>query len=171
MSIRRVALSLFATLLAGSSVSAQSAAPEEAPTAFCADEASAVGEATAQGEFSVTMMPMESAAAAVDSVALSKSYSGDLVGDATGLMLAIRTPVEGSAGYVAMELVTGTLDGRRGSFALQHSGILDAGSPALTITVVPDSGTGALTGLRGSLKIDIRDGKHYYCLRYTLPEG
>lgn len=171
MSIRGRALSLLAALLAGSSVSAQSAAPEEAPVAFCADEASAVGEATAQGEFSVAMMPMESAAAAIDSVTLSKSYSGDLIGDATGLMLAIRTPVEGSAGYVAMEMVTGTLAGRRGSFALQHSGILDAGSPALTISVVPDSGAGALTGLRGSLKIDIRDGKHYYCLRYTLPEG
>ncbi|MEL7691288.1 DUF3224 domain-containing protein [Citromicrobium bathyomarinum] len=171
MTIGRVALSLFASLLAGSGVSAQLPAPEEAPVAFCAVEATAEGEATAQGEFSVAMTPLESAAAGIDSVALTKSYSGDLVGKASGQMLAVRTPVDGSAGYVAMELVTGTLDGRQGSFALQHSGLLAAGSPALTISVVPDSGTGALTGLRGSLKIDIREGKHYYCLRYTLPEG
>jgi hypothetical protein len=83
-------------------------------------------------------------------------------------MLAAGTAVEGSAGYVAMEIVTGTLDGRRGSFILQHSGSMKKGAATLTVTVVPDSGTDQLVGISGSMKIIVADGKHSYELEYTL---
>jgi hypothetical protein len=104
-------------------------------------------------------------------MALDKRYHGDL--DATGLgqMLATRTPVEGSAGYVALERVSGTLGGRRGAFNLQHSGTMTRGAPTLSITVVPDSGSEELTGLAGTLKITIVDGKHSYDFEYTLPDA
>ncbi len=99
-----------------------------------------------------------------------KVFHGPL--DATGVvhMLAVATAVDGSAGYVAVERIDGTLDGRRGSFLTQHNGILDRGKPSLTLTVVPDSGTGELEGLRGRMAIDIVEGKHYYTLEYTLDE-
>jgi hypothetical protein len=85
-------------------------------------------------------------------------------------MLAVGTDVDGSAGYVAMEWVTGTLHGHSGAFALQHSGTMTRGTPQLAITVVPDSGAGQLVGLAGDLAIDIVDGKHTYDFAYTLPE-
>ncbi|HEX7173819.1 MAG TPA: DUF3224 domain-containing protein, partial [Pyrinomonadaceae bacterium] len=88
-----------------------------------------------------------------------------------GQMLAAMTDVEGSAGYVAIERVKGTLDGREGTFALQHSGVMTRGVPQLTITVVPDSGTGQLNGLAGAMTIDIAEGKHSYGFEYTLAEG
>lgn len=84
-------------------------------------------------------------------------------------MLAIRA-VEGSAGYVAMERVTGALEGRAGSFALQHRGTMDRGAPTLSVTVVPDSGTEALTGLTGTMTIDLKSGEHRYGFRDRLPE-
>ena len=97
-----------------------------------------------------------------------KVFHGPL--DATGVvhMLAVATAVDGSAGYVAVERIDGTLDGRRGSFLTQHNRILDRGKPSLTLTVVPDSGTGELEGLRGRMAIGIVGGKHYYTLEYTL---
>ena len=85
-------------------------------------------------------------------------------------MLAVRTATEGSAGYVAMERVTGTLHQRAGSFALQHSGTMERGRAALSLTVVPDSGTQALSGITGSMSIEVTDGAHAYVFRYTLPE-
>jgi hypothetical protein len=84
-------------------------------------------------------------------------------------MLAIRTPVEGSAGYVAMERVTATLAGHKGSFALQHSGSMDKGAQFLSVTVVPDSGTDGFVGLTGSMDIKIEGGNHLYTFRYSLP--
>ena len=101
--------------------------------------------------------------------ALAKTYHGAL--DATGIgeMLSAGTPTPGSAGYVAIEKVTGTLDGRTGSFYLQHSGTLDRGQPTLSVTVIPDSGTDALTGLKGTMQIVIADGgKHSYVFDYEL---
>jgi hypothetical protein len=86
-------------------------------------------------------------------------------------MLTAGTDVPGSAGYVAMERVTGTLHGRSGTFVLQHSGTMTRGAPQLAITVVPDSGTGELTGLGGKMAIIIADGKHSYELDYTLAEA
>jgi Protein of unknown function (DUF3224) len=100
---------------------------------------------------------------------LDKQYHGDLDGTATGTMLTAGTDVKGSAGYVAMERVTGTLKGRSGSFVLQHSATMTRGEPQLSITVVPDSGSGQLLGLSGKMNIIIAAGKHSYEFDYTLP--
>ncbi len=109
------------------------------------------------------------AGAAVSRLSLQKQFHGALDATSTGQMLAVRTEIDGSAGYVAMEQVTGTLQGRRSAFALQHSGTMERGTPSLTVTVVPDSGTGQLVGLAGTLAIEIVDGQHMYDLTYTLP--
>ena len=100
---------------------------------------------------------------------VDKQYHGALDATATGTMLSAGTDVKGSAGYVAMERVTGKLDGRSGSFVLQHSGTLTRGAPEQSITVVPDSGTGQLTGLTGKLTVIIDSGKHSYDFDYALP--
>lgn len=100
---------------------------------------------------------------------LEKVFHGPLEGASTGEMLAVRTAVKGSAGYVALEQVTATLDGRKGTFFLQHSGLMDKGTPALTVTVVPDSGTGQLQGLKGTMTIQAEGGKHTYGFSYSLP--
>ena len=97
-----------------------------------------------------------------------KQFHGDLEGTSKGQMLAVRTDIKDSAGYVAMERVIGTLHGRSGTFALQHSGTMTRGAQQLTITVVPDSGTGQLVGLAGKMTINIVDGKHSYDFVYTL---
>lgn len=100
---------------------------------------------------------------------LDKQYHGDLEGTAKGTMLTAGTEVKGSAGYVAMERVTGTLKGRSGSFVLQHSATMTRGEPQLSITVVPDSGSGQLVGIAGKMNIIIAAGKHSYEFDYTLP--
>ncbi len=101
---------------------------------------------------------------------LDKQFHGDLEAAAKGQMLTIMTATQGSAGYVAMEMVRGKLQGRTGTFALQHFGTMDRGAQALTISVVPDSGTGELTGIKGAMKIRIEnDGKHFYDFDYELP--
>jgi hypothetical protein len=102
---------------------------------------------------------------------IDKQFHGDLEATSKGQMLAISSEVKGSAGYVAMERVTGTLQGRTGTFALQHSGTMTRGVPQLLITVVPDSGTGQLVGLTGKMTINIVDGKHSYVFEYTLAEA
>jgi hypothetical protein len=100
---------------------------------------------------------------------LDKQYHGDLEGTAKGLALTAGTEVKGSAGYVALERVTGTLKGRSGSFVLQHSGTMAHGESQLSITVVPDSGTGQLAGITGKMTIIVAAGKHSYEFEYTLP--
>lgn len=101
---------------------------------------------------------------------LEKTFHGDLDAKSLGQMLAVRTPVESSAGYVAMERVTGTLHGKKGSFTLQHSGTMSGGDQHLDLAVVPDSATGELTGLAGTMSIRIEEGgKHFYDFEYTLP--
>jgi len=100
---------------------------------------------------------------------LEKVFHGPLEGASIGEMLAVRTAVKGSAGYVALEQVTATLEGRKGTFFLQHSGLMDKGTPALTVTVVPDSGTGQLQGLTGTMTIKAEGGKHTYGFCYSLP--
>lgn len=97
-----------------------------------------------------------------------KRFHGDLEAVSVVHMLAAMTPTEGSGAYVAIERIVGTLEGRRGAFLTQHSGVMDRGAPSLSLTVVPDSGTDGLEGLRGSMKIDIVDGKHYYTFDYEL---
>lgn len=99
---------------------------------------------------------------------MDKRFHGDLEATSKGEMLTAGTSVEGSAGYVAIERVSGTLHGRRGTFVLQHSGTMTRGAPQLTITVVPDSGTNELVGLAGRMVITIADGKHSYDFEYTL---
>ncbi len=128
---------------------------------------------TARGTFDVTMTPQPPDAAGdtepVGRMSLDKRFYGDLDATSTGQMLAVHTDVDGSAGYVAMERVTGTLQGHSGAFALQHSGTMTRGTPHLVVTIVPDSGTGELVGLAGTLTIDLVDGQHVYALIYTLP--
>ncbi len=102
-------------------------------------------------------------------MSIDKHFFGALEGTSQGEMLTGMTAVKGSAGYVAIERVTGTLNGRRGSFTLQHSGTMDRGTPGLVVTVVPDSGTEELAGLSGRMNIVIADGKHSYEFDYTLP--
>jgi hypothetical protein len=126
----------------------------------------------ATGPFDVKMLPQSAADAAVGRFSLDKKYHGDLEGSATGEMLAGMTAVKGSAGYVAIEKVSGSLAGRRGTFYLQHSGLMNRGAPTLSISVIPDSGTGELTGLTGTMTIVIAaDGSHSYTFNYSLPEA
>ncbi len=127
----------------------------------------------ATGSFEVKLLPqpLADAESGLGRMSIDKVFSGDLQGTSTGEMLTALTAVKGSAGYVAVERVTGTLQGRSGSFMLQHLGTMTRGAPALTVLVVPDSGTDELTGIAGSLSIDITDGKHLYTLDYTLPAG
>jgi len=127
----------------------------------------------ARGAFDVTMTPHAPDTTAdrspVGRLSLHKQYHGALDATSAGQMLAVTTTVDGSAGYVALEGVTGTLHGRRGAFALQHSGTMTRGVPHLTVTIVPDSGAGQLVGLAGAMVIAIIDGQHTYDLTYTLP--
>ena len=104
----------------------------------------------------------------VGRMSIDKEFHGALEGTSKGLMLAVSTDVKGSAGYVAMERVSGKLEDRSGTFALQHSGTLTRGAAQLYVTVVPDSGTGELIGITGKMTIKIVDGKHLYDFEYTL---
>lgn len=124
----------------------------------------------ASGPFDVKMAPVSAAEAVVGRFTLDKKYHGDLEAAAQGEMLTAMTAVKGSAAYVAIEKVTGILAGRTGTFHLQHTGVMTQGTPNLTITVVPDSGTGELAGLSGTMTIQVAaDGAHYYDFRYSLP--
>jgi hypothetical protein len=133
----------------------------------------AVMTTQAAGTFDVKVKPLklddDAAPATVGRMSIDKQYHGDLEGTGKGEMLTGMTAVKDSAGYVAIERVTGTLRGRRGGFVLQHSGTLTRGAQQLTITVVPDSGTEQLAGLTGKMTIQIADGKHSYVFDYTLP--
>ncbi len=124
----------------------------------------------ASGTFEVKLTPMASEEKpAFQKMSIDKKFQGDLVGTSKGEMLAVGTQVEGSAGYVAMEVVSATLEDRTGTFVLQHSGTMTRGAPQLSVTVVPDSATGELVGLTGSMTIQISKGKHSYEFKYTLP--
>ena len=162
-----VLTSVLLSLGTGSAAGAQGGTP--APGAAHRER---VAMSHASGTFEVKMTPQapdENGEPTVGRMSLDKQFHGDLEGTSKGQMLAVRSDVEGSAGYVAMERVTGTLQGKTGSFALQHYGIMNRGAPTLTITVVPDSGTGQLAGLAGTMTIDITAGKHLYTFDYTLP--
>lgn len=101
-------------------------------------------------------------------MAFAKQFHGELAATSTVDMIAARTPIPNSAGYVAIERVVGTLAGRAGTFVLQHNGVMTRGVQELSVTVVPDSGTGELTGLRGKMAIEIADGVHHYTFDYEL---
>jgi hypothetical protein len=100
---------------------------------------------------------------------LDKTFQGDLEGTGKGEMLTAMTPVKDSAGYVAIERITGKLKGRTGSFILQHNGTMTRGAPSLVVSIVPDSGTGELAGVAGTMTVKVEGGKHFYELAYTLP--
>ena len=129
----------------------------------------------ASGAFDVKATPQKpdnavSESANLGRMALDKQFHGALEATSKGEMLSAMTE-KGSGGYVAMERVTGTLDGRSGSFLLQHSGTMTRGEPSMLISVVPDSGTGQLAGLAGTMVIEFPEGKHFYKFSYELPEG
>ena len=126
------------------------------------------------GPFEVKLTPQPMAEAGAESglgrMSLSKQFQGELEATSQGEMLTAMTSVNGSGVYVAVERITGTLAGRRGSFMLHHTGIMNRGVPQLTITVVPDSGTDELAGLSGAMKIKVEaGGKHFYEFEYSLP--
>jgi hypothetical protein len=129
----------------------------------------------AKGTFEVRLTPQgqqdKSQESTLGRMSIEKQFHGDLEATSKGEMLSAGTSVKGSAGYVAIERVSGTLQGRTGSFVLQHSGTMTRGAPQLTISVVPDSGTGQLAGLAGNMAITIVDGKHSYDFEYMLPEA
>lgn len=129
--------------------------------------------AHASGRFDVTLIPQsppdEGEGATLGRLAIDKRFHGELDATSRGEMLSAMTAVKGSAGYVAIERVTGRLHGRSGSFVLQHSGTMTRGEKSLTLTVVPDSATGELAGLSGRMGIDIVDGEHFYTFDYELP--
>jgi len=120
----------------------------------------------AAGSFEVKLTPQPKDR--FDRMTIDKQFHGDLEATSEGEMMAVRSATAGSAGYVAMERVTGTLKGRSGSFVLQHSATMHRGVGEMNITVVPDSGEGSLAGLAGKLIITIVDGKHFYAFDYTL---
>jgi hypothetical protein len=127
----------------------------------------------AKGEFVVSLQALALEGTEPDwqlsRMSVDKQISGDLVGHSKGAMLSAMTATKGSAGYVAIERVSGALHGKRGTFVLQHTGLMNRGVPSLAIAVVPDSGTGELAGLEGDFKIDIEGGRHCYEFAYRLP--
>ena len=127
----------------------------------------------ARGAFVVSMKPLDFEGADPDSklgrMSIDKKITGDLTASTMGQMLSAMTSTNGSAGYVAIERVAGVLNGKRGTFVLQHNGAMNRGAPSLVVTVVPDSGTEELVGLEGEFKINIGEGKHSYEFTYRLP--
>ena len=125
------------------------------------------------GEFEVKLNPIDGYAEGKHGITLNrmsidKTFSGELDATSKGEMLSAMTPVKGSAGYVALEQVTGELSGNKGSFVLQHFGIMQGENQRLILEVVPDSGTDELEGLSGQMAIIIKDGKHFYEFEYQL---
>jgi hypothetical protein len=150
---------------AGSGSPLHARAPLQAPA-----KKEAAVTTRASGTFDVKLgaqVTEDNAEGALGRMSIDKQFHGDLEGTSKGQMLSVATSVKDSAGYVAIERVAGTLNGRKGSFALQHSGTMTRGTPQLTISVVPDSGTGELVGLAGRMTIRITDGKHFYDFDYT----
>lgn len=129
----------------------------------------------AKGEFDVKVTPQPPDEKGSDPLlgrmSIDKHYHGDLEATGVGQMLTGGDYKTGSAGYVAMEKVSGTLKGQKGTFLIQHTGMLNKGAATLSIIIVPDTGTGQLVGIAGKMDVKITDGKHFYELEYTLPEA
>ena len=121
------------------------------------------------GTFDVTVTPLDIDGELMGRMKIDKRFHGPLEGVSTGQMLTATTATKGSAVYVAIERVGGTLEGRRGSFVLHHTGIMDKGTPTLVVSVCPDSGTEQLTGLAGTMTINVQGQRHEYVFDYTLP--
>lgn len=129
----------------------------------------------ATGTFDVTLKPQapddHSDGGMLGRMTIDKVYRGDLEGTAVGQMLTAMGSAKDSGAYVAVERVTGKLHGRQGSFMLYHTGVMNRGTQTLSIVIVPDSGTDDLTGINGSLFVDIKDGKHFYRIEYALADS
>jgi len=127
---------------------------------------------TAKGTFEVKMNrepPYDvSDGVSLGRASIEKKFTGELVATSSAQMLAAGSEVKGSAGYVAIERVTGSLDGRSGTFVLQHLGVMTRGTGELKVSVVPDTGTGELRGIAGRMNIEIIEGKHYYTFEYSF---
>ncbi len=159
-------------LAAASLTSFLMSTPSSAQTAV---QTAAITSHIAKGTFTVKMTPstesgFEDKAANLGRMSLDKVFEGDLAAVGKGEMLTALTMTKGSAGYVAIERVTGTLHGKTGSFVFQHSGAMNRGAQNLSIAVVADSGSGDLVGLEGAFKIRIESGKHFYEFEYSLPQ-
>ena len=145
----------------------------QAPEAVASVRKESAQTMHANGTFEVKLAPQGAGDSAdgtsLGRLTLDKQFQGDLQGSGKGEMLTAMTAVKESAGYVAIERVTGTLNGRSGGFILQHNGTMTRGQQQLIISVVPDSGTGQLAGIAGTMTIKIEGGKHFYALDYTLP--
>lgn len=128
----------------------------------------------AKGEFTISLQPLTFEGVDTDAqlnrMSIDKQITGDLVASSKGQMLSAITNTKGSAGYVAVEHVSGTLNGKHGTLVLQHTGLMNRGAASLSVVVVPDSGTGELVGISGNLKITIDGGKHFYEFSYSLPD-
>ena len=128
----------------------------------------------ASGIFEITLTPEgqpdASEGTTLGRMSIDKTFHGDLESTSKGEMLSARTGTEGSAGYVVIERVSGSLHGRNGGFVLQHYGVMSRGVPNLTVEVVPDSGSGELEGLVGTMTIDVVDGKHLYEFVYSFQQ-
>ena len=155
-----VALAI-SSLPAGTQTLALKPVPKETPV-----------KQVARGTFIVKLTPApapdDPAAADLGRMTIDKLFHGDIEGTSKGEMLTAGTATKGSAGYVAMERVTATLQGKKGSFILQHTATMNRGVPSLSIVVVPDSGTGELLGISGTLSILIENGEHSYVFEYTM---
>ena len=121
------------------------------------------------GSLEVRITPEDTGDDQMGMMLLDKTYHGDLQATGTGRMLTGMTALEGSAGYVAIERLDGTLEGAKGTFLVQHSGISKGDEKTLLIQVIPDSGTDDLVGIAGTMEINIDNGKHPYCFKYSLP--
>jgi len=125
----------------------------------------------AQGTFTVKVLPLTPAPAeGLSRFSINKEIHGGLEGTTQGEMYSGGDPKQGAAGYVAIEVVTGTLNGKHGSFALQHMATMDQSGRKMSVVVVPGSGTGDLKGLSGTFDIQIANGQHSYSFEYTLPQ-
>jgi hypothetical protein len=126
----------------------------------------------ARGTFTVTILPLSPAPAeGLNRYSINKEIHGDLTATTKGEMFSGGDPKQGVAGYVAIEVVTGILQGKHGSFALEHLATMDASGAKMTVFVVPGSGTGELTGISGTFVIQIANGLHSYDLEYSLPKA
>ncbi len=172
--IHSVAVATAVVLLAGVTSSCAQTPSAAAPPVTAVIKGKTIMN-RAVGTFEVKLAPLDTynrdTGALAGRMSLDKQFRGELEATGKGEMLTAGTDVKGSAAYVAIERVTGTLRGRSGSFALHHTGIMNRGVPTLTIAVVPDSGTGRLAGISGRMAIIIADGNHSYEFDYTLPEA
>lgn len=171
MTARPAGIIVAACLLIGAGVSIDAYSGSSDPSA---DKKETSMSTHARGPFDVKLAPQkpdnpQAEGSGLGRMSIDKQFHGDLEATSQGEMLAMRTEVANSAGYVAIERVTGTLGGRSGSFVLQHSSTMNRGAASQNINVVPDSGTGELKGLAGAMTITIAEGgKHAYDFNYTL---